>query len=913
MVQSALVNTLDEKLDHQLDKQLDKLVTDYLTSDDGIKDTSFNRYRHYLTLFSEVLIQAFHQKASVASLLKARSNCIDRLLNHLWTLQFPLDNQQVTLIAVGGYGRAELHPFSDVDLLILYSGKTSNFEQSIESFITVLWDTGLEIGHSVRSLKECVVQAKSDITIATNLMEARVLIGNSELFLKMQQLTNPAHIWSGKSFFTAKYQEQRQRYLKFQKTSYSLEPNIKKSPGTLRDIQMVGWVTKRHFNVDSLEQLIDSGFLTKTEFITLEKCQNFLWRVRFALHIVAGRAEDRLLFDHQRPVADMLGLNSSEHLNNVEMMMKRYYRTVKTIRELNDMLLQTFSETILSKATDHRIIILDDDFQIHGKQIEIRHHRVFIDNPSCLLKLFIHLADHPTLEGVRAPTLRRIMIDRELINNDHFRSQDENKALFIKLFRHPNGIGKPFILMKRYGVLKAYLPAYARILGQMQYDLFHIYTVDEHTVFVMDNIAKFSDIESEQTFPLCFQVIKKIAKMELLYLAALFHDIGKGQGGAHSIIGAQEALSFCQYHNLDDEDAELVSWLVKNHLLMSMTAQRKDITDPDVINQFASQMETTENLNNLYLLTVADIRATSPNLWNNWKDSLLQNLYQLTYLALDRGLENPKDATEAIDDTKNQVMALLKKTRITSSTIVKLWSRFKDDYFIRNTIERIAWQTTEITHHEKSAPLISLFRHGDTGTTEIFAYMPNHANFFTLITTLLYEKNLSIHDASLHSTYDDYILGSFVILEVDGKPISSDRRMQSIKKILSKNLRNPDKQFKHLKRRMPHRYSHFDIKTSVSFTLSNNGKRTLMELVALDKPGLLSRIGQAFRQLNIELHSAKVVTLGEKVEDIFSITNSEELPLISTEEQEQLRSLIKQLVETDHPEDIHKNITQETS
>ena len=524
------------------------------------------------------------------------------------------------------------------------------------------------------------------------------------------------------------------------------------------------------------------------------------------------------------------------------------------------------------------------------------------------MKLFLHLADHPTLKGVRAPTLRRILIDRELINNSEFRSKDENKDLFMQLFRHPHGIGKPLILMKRYGVLKAYLPAYARILGQMQYDLFHIYTVDEHTLFVVDNLAKFSAVESEQLFPLCSKVIQQIEKKELLYLAALFHDIGKGQGGNHSIIGAEEALTFCHQHHLDDEDSELVSWLVKNHLTMSKTAQRKDITDPEVINQFAQKMATTEYLNSLYLLTVADIRATNPNLWNNWKDTLLQNLYHLTYQALTRGLENPKKIEEAIAEVKNQVLVILKSRRIAINSVVKLWSQHKDDYFVRNVVERIAWQTEEIIHHDKIGPLISVYRHQDTGATEVFVYMPKHANYFTLITSLLYEKNLSIQDASLHSTIDGYILGSFVILEADGLPITHVKRLQSIKKILRKNLRMSEYHFRPLKRRTPYRYSYFTIKTTVKFTLSENGKRTLMEIVALDKPGLLARIGLAFRQLNVELHSAEVVTLGEKVEDIFSITNSRERPLESLQEQEQLRKMIYQYIESDHPEDLHKTL-----
>ncbi len=884
-----------------INNELTILNEEYLRTNSQIVD-----YKEYLQQTSQLLIDKFNCRTPVVELINARSLSIDSLLAHLWQQLVGDFGKQLSLVAVGGYGRGELHPHSDIDLLILYPERLSGFEEAIQQFITMLWDVGLDIGHSVRSLKDCKNLAKNDISIATNLLESRALTGNTDLFLKMQGETGPKQIWLGKSFFEAKYHEQRNRHLKFRKTSYSLEPNIKKSPGTLRDIQLVGWVAKRHFHANNLKQLVKMGFLTTTEFKTIKKCEDFLWRVRFALHVVAGRAEDRLLFDHQKPVAEMLGMTNGEHLTEVERMMKRYYRVVKTIRELNDMLLQHFSESILGNDTDHKIIELDKDFQIHGQQIEIRHESVFRDNPACLLKLFLHLADHPTLKGIRAPTLRRIIIDRELINNDEFRSKNKNKDLFLQLFRHPHGIGKPFILMKRYGVLKAYLPAYARILGQMQYDLFHIYTVDEHTLFVMDNIATFSEAKSEEVFPLCYTVIDRIKKKELLFLSALFHDIGKGQGGNHSDIGADISLDFCHTHRLNDKDSELVSWLVKNHLVMSRTAQRQDITDPDVINHFAQLMKTTERLDNLYLLTVADIRATSPGLWNNWKDSLLKNLFQLTYQALDRGLENPKKSDEAIDEAKYQVMQILKRKRVSSNAIIKQWKNYKDDYFIRTSVERIAWQTEEIIHHDKSGPLISLYRQQDTGATEVFVYMPKHANYFTLITTLLYEKNLSIQDASLHSTNNGYILGSFVILEIDGQPINSKRRLQSIKKILNENLGKPDNRFRHLKRRTPHRYSHFNIKTKVNFTLSENGKRTLMELVALDKPGLLARIGQAFRQLDVELHSAKVVTLGEKVEDIFSITNHKEKPLESLDKQKQLRELICKYVESEYPENIQK-------
>jgi len=889
-----------------LNNEIEAFGKEHLRNDSQLVD-----YKNYLVKVSDLLLKQFYEQTPIVELLNARSFCVDQLLCYLWQHHMGQYQDELSVIAVGGYGRNELHPYSDIDLLILVPENLNDYEEPLELLIATLWDTGLEISHSVRSLQGCRTMAKNDISVATNLLEARPIIGNDSLFHAMKEITNSEDVWTGKDFFAAKYQEQKNRHLKFQKTSYSLEPNIKKSPGTLRDIQLVGWVAKRHYHVDNLHELVTLGFLTTTEFKTIRKCEDFLWRVRFALHTVAGRAEDRLLFDHQKPVAEMLGLSDGEYLSDVERLMKRYYRVVNNIRELNDMLLQHFSESILDDGKDHQITELDDDFQIHGHQIEIRHDNVFRKNPSCLLKMFLHLADHPELKGVRAPTLRRIIIDRELINNSVFRSKDENKELFLRLFSHPRGVGKPFILMKRYGVLKAYLPSFARIVGQMQYDLFHIYTVDEHTLFVLDNIAKFSKPDSEQVFPLCYQVIKQIEKMELLYLSALFHDIGKGQGGDHSKIGAIESLTFCQMHRLDDDSAELVSWLVKNHLLMSRTAQREDITDPDVINQFAQHMGSTKRLDYLYLLTVADITATSPSLWNNWKDSLLQNLYQLTFQALNRGLENPKKMAEAIKETKQQVLKLLKAKRIPKNVIDKLWVRYKDDYFTRNSIGRIAWQTREIIQHDKDIPLVSLYRHKDTGATEVFVYMPKQANYFTLITTLLYEKNLSIHDASLHTTNDGYNLGSFVILEADGEPIVSGRRIHSIKAVLSKRLLDPEEHFRQLKRKTPHKYSHFDIKTSVKFKCSDDNRRTLLELVALDKPGLLARIGQAFLQMGVELHSAKVVTLGEKVEDVFSITNNQEQPLVSQEEQEQLRQLICQQIESEDPVDTQYPIEVE--
>jgi len=880
-------------------EQLELLAHQHLAQEPSIANC-----REYLSQINDSLAEAFKKPPKMEQLLKARSNAIDRLLIRIWEHCFGGSETPFCLVAVGGYGRAELHPFSDIDLLILtpeLEQVASEHTEGIESFITWLWDLGLDIGHSVRHLNDCIEQAGADLTVMTNLMESRPIFGNTTLYSELMIAIDGSKLWPSEQFFQAKVGEQRQRHLKFRKTSYALEPNIKKSPGTLRDIQLVAWVANRHFKVRSMHELIDVDFLTEQEYEILNDCQEFLWTVRFALHVIANKAEDRLLFDYQKPVAEMLGFKDSEYRADVEHLMQRYYQVVKAIREINDMLLQHFSEMILNEDNSDKEQIIDDYFQRHGKQIEIRNLDVFQNDPTKLLELFLQMAKAPDIEGIRAPTLRQIFLDRNQIDLEKFQNNPRSKELFLDILRHPNGMGRAFNYMKRYGVLKAYLPAYEQILGQMQYDLFHIYTVDEHTLFVMNNIASFAEPESQEQFPLCFKVMKQIKQLELLLLGALFHDIGKGQGGDHSEIGAVQASQFCAQHGLSSDESELVSWLVQDHLIMSMTAQRKDITDPEVINQFASQVKNINNLNYLYLLTVADICATSPSLWNNWKDTLLSDLYRLTEIALKRGLENPQQTNEAINEVKQQILSELISRGYQQEDILNLWLDFKDDYFVRNPMNRISWQTRRLLKHNSASTLISIYRNKETMATEVFVYMKKHDHYFTQITSLMYQKKLSIQDASLHSTVSGYLLGSFVVLESDGSAIKDHRRVSSIKYLLAKKLKATNKKDLVITQKPHYRYAHFEVPTEIAFDVSDNGKRTLVEISALDRPGLLVSIGQAFQDCQLELHSAKVVTLGEKVEDVFAVTNRDDSRL--DEQQQQLLSkAILAKIELDHQE-----------
>lgn len=866
--------------------KIEELAYERLSSSSTVTD-----FKQYLNATSQMLDSAFDQKHPVEDLLNGRALAVDLLLIEIWEQCSHSEQDKCALIAVGGFGRSELHPYSDIDLLILTPKEddlTQEVKDSLSDFITHLWDLGLDIGHSVRDLDACMDMAKSDVTVMTNLLESRLIAGRVELFDELSVAIEKDDVWPSDEFFTAKYQEQRNRHEKFKKTSYALEPNIKKSPGALRDIQLVDWVTKRHFKVDGLKDLIEENFVTGHEYQTLHESELYLWRLRFALHQVAGRGEDRLLFDHQKPVAEKMGYRDSTHMADVEHLMQDYYKVVRTIRELNDMLLQHFSETILAKGEDSAIVPIDENFQRHGIQIEARSDDLFLKDPVKLLQLFLYMAEDKEIRGIRAPTLRQIFIARKEIDLSAFQNNPESKKLFLDILKHPNGMTRAFTYMKRYGVLRTYLPTYARIVGQMQFDLFHIYTVDEHTLFVMNNIDSFSKEESKEQFPLCHEVMSQIPQRELLLLGGLFHDIGKGQGGDHSEIGAVEARKFCKSHGLNKKETDLVVWLVADHLIMSMTAQRKDITDPEVIHQFASRVGSVECLNYIYLLTVADICATSHSLWNNWKDTLLSDLYKLTSNALERGLENPLETDEIINEVKREAIDHIAQKGYETDQIETIWHDFKDDYFIRNPVKRISWQTRQLLKNDTNSTIVSVYHDRQTMATEVFVYMPKHERYFTQITSLIHKKNLSIQDASLHSTEAGFILGSFVILESDGSAISDHRRAQSLKHLLAKKLKRNELEDSEGLQKPHHRYQHFNVPTEITFDISENGRRTLVELSTLDRPGLLAEIGFAFLECEVELHSAKVVTLGEKVEDVFSVTNLDE-SLLSGQQQLNLK------------------------
>ncbi|HKJ94793.1 MAG TPA: [protein-PII] uridylyltransferase, partial [Gammaproteobacteria bacterium] len=774
----------------------------------------------------ETLRARFLEGTPAAELVPLRAQLVDSVVTRVWHHTLGGLGRRAALVAVGGYGRGELHPGSDTDLMVvLPDDGPAALNEALEQFVMLLWDVGLEVGHSVRTIADCVRESERDITVATNLMESRYLDGDRTLYERMEEATSPAHVWPSRAFFEAKWQEQAARHQKYHDTAYNLEPNIKESPGGLRDIHMVGWVAKRHFNAETLHGLVAHDFLTEDEYEDLMRGQHFLWDVRFALHILAGRREDRLLFDYQTTLAEQFGYKDSAHTLAVEQFMQRYYRTIMRLSRLNEMLLQLYQEVILYADVAETPQLINKRFQVKRGFIEVTHPNVFRRYPFAMLELFLLIQQDPQIKGVRASTVRLIRENRHRID-ERFRKDLRCRSLFMEILRQPAGITHELRRMHTYGLLGRYIPAFGRITGRMQYDLFHTYTVDSHTLMVVRNLRRLAVPEHSHEFPFCSQLIKRIAKPELLYIAGLFHDIAKGRGGDHSELGAHDAYEFCIHHGLSRYDSRLVAWLVRSHLLMSMTAQRKDISDPQVINEFARQVGDLQRLDHLYLLTVADIRGTNPKLWNAWRESLLLELYQLTKRAIRRGLGNPIDDEELIREAQARARRLLKERGLHHMTVRSIWRHFTPDYFLRYSAEEIAWHTEAIHDHRDAGdrPLVLIEPRSSRGGTEVFVYTRDRDHIFALTVSALDQLVLDIQDSRILTTENGYTLDSYLVLEDTGEPIEDGHRRGEIAAHLERALSNVDRLPEPSMRALPRRLRHFNTETQINYSLDPNNE-----------------------------------------------------------------------------------------
>jgi len=834
----------------------------------------------YLDILSTVnanFQKAFEAGENCDVLVRNRATFIDQLLISIWgcCVQQHVENaKSIALVAVGGYGRGELHPYSDIDILILLNEQHQDLNNEIiEKFITLLWDLKLDIGQSVRTVSQCAAESEKDVTVLTNLIESRLLCGPYDLFSDMRTAIHPKKIWPSIDFFKAKLAEQEKRHEKFHDTAYNLEPNIKENPGGLRDLQMIAWVTKRHFGSKDLEDLVHQHFLTRPEYEQLMASQSFLWKIRMALHYTAKRREDRLLFDFQKPLAELFGYKDTDNKLGVELLMRDYYTNVMELNRLNEMLLQLFDEVIIHGEIDNNIVDINERFQSINGYLGNKDEQLFTKQPETMFEVFLLQQQHEELKGVRAETIRQLRDHRHLIDDD-FRNSDAAKSLFMKIIRQSNGLTHQLRRMNRYGILAAYIPAFDNIVGQMQYDLFHYYTVDEHTLFVLRNVRRMMVDEFKDELPHCNAVIKTVKKPEILYLGALFHDIGKGRGGDHSELGAKDAMDFCLSHGMSEQDTHHVVWLVKSHLFMSRTSQREDINDQDVVHTFAERVGTVERLNYIYLLTTADMRGTGPDVWNSWKGNLLRGLYENTKRALRLGSNSVESKSEQIRSTQQYALKLLVSLDLDESRITMLWKNLSDEYFLRYTPDEICWHTENLLEHDDFIkPMVLINKDVDTNVISIFMYTPIHKGLFINSVSALLSLGLDILDARIVSSNDHYSLNSFTVEESGAETWFTDDRKNEMIQTLQEAALKPDVIPININVQLPRQHKHFDTPTRINIANDADNDRTCMELVTTDRPGLLRAVGKAISKSNINILTAKVSTFGNRAEDLFYVNN----------------------------------------
>ena len=848
--------------------------------------------RALLRQAQEELRARFAEEEPVEALVRARARFTDLLLRTLWRQRLPADLAgRLALVAVGGYGRDELHPYSDVDILVLVPAPLAENERaSVEQLVAFLWDIGLEVGHSVRTVAECAEESAADVGVMTTLMEARRVAGSAELLALMRVALAPDRIWPVREFFEAKVREQHERHLKANDTAYNLEPNVKTGPGGLRDIHTIAWVAKRHFGAETLDELVTLGFLTPSELRRLKQAQSFLWKVRFGLHALTGRHEDRLLFDYQIKLAHSFGYEDASYTLAVEQLMQRYYRTAMDVALVNELLLQLFREAILSDRAPPQP--LNPRFLVRNDYLEAVNEDVFARWPSALLELFVLLQQNPQIRGVRAGTIRAVARNLWLIDEE-FRQNPRNHRLFLEILRAPRGVTHELRRMNDYGVLGRYIPAFGRVVGRMQYDLFHAYTVDAHTLFVVSNLRRLSISEFNHELPLVSAIMQQLPKPEVVYLGALFHDIAKGRGGDHSDLGAVDAEAFCLAQGLSRYDARLVAWLVKNHLLLSMTAQKQDIGDPQVVSEFARKVGDESHLDYLYVLTCADVRGTNPKLWNSWKAALFHEFYERVKRALRRGLETPVDQDELIREHQDGARALLRGSGMLPSAIERAWTHLPTVYFLRHAPEEIARHTRALAAAGESTEdeaLVSVEPQSELGTTAVMIYAPHRRHGFARATAVLDQLGLNILEARITPVGNGFSLDSYHVLEEDGSAIGDAERRAEIEHALWGSLRRPEEAPLAVSRRATRQMRVFKTPTQISISMDERNRRSVLELVAADRPGLLCDVGKVLWEERVDLHAAKISTLGERAEDVFYVTDRSQQPLDeSTAERLRLR------------------------
>lgn len=819
--------------------------------------------RHGLQAARLTLQRDYEQHTIPQRLLRAHSKLIDQYLRLIWKrLAMPPD---LVLVAVGGYGRGELYPRSDIDLLIVLPHEPDEaLQQHLQKLIGMLWDVGLDVGHSIRTVAQCLAESV-DITVQTNLLEARRVTGSVNLFEELQRIlkSNIQH----QQFFLAKQQEQTQRYARLLDTDYNLEPNLKESSGGLRDLHTVLWISRACGLGKSWHELASAAIITPLEARAIMRHEALLQTLRIRLHYLAGRREDRLLFEYQTTLAEQMHSATTHTRRASEHLMQKYYRTKQAVQQLNIVLMQNLRTYLFPAASV--IQPLNQRFLIRDDLLEARDEKLFEREPSAILESFLLLAQHPHLSGFSAATLRALWRARHHIDAK-FRRDEHNHALFMSLLRQPHGLTQALRRMNHNGILGKYIPAFGRIVGQMQHDLFHVYTVDEHILMVVRNLRRFHVPQHAQEYPLCSKLIKDFARPEVLIIAGLFHDIAKGRGGDHSLLGRVDAARFCKQHHLSGEDTELVVWLVEKHLVMSATAQKKDLSDQDVIAAYTADLKNDRYLVAQYLLTVADIRGTSPKVWNAWKGKLLEDLFW----AARRYMMGGKIADQ-VGEIRTHALQLLNLLAIAPEAHEKLWAQLDAEYFLHHEPQEIAWHTRLLAYRINSNKPIVETRLSPIGEgLQVLVYSPDRSYLFARICAFFVRLHYNIMEAKIHSTQHGYALNSFTVLNTSSNQAPYRDVMNFIEYELAQEIAKTVIPAAPHVGRVSRQLQHFPIIPEVKIVLDEK-KNYQLSIVAGDRPGLLAQISYVLARHNISVQKAKINTLGARAEDTFKIVGTE--------------------------------------
>lgn len=834
----------------------------------------------------------FDRGEEVDALVAGRAGAVDAAIREAWARCIPAD-AGLSLFAVGGYGRGELFPQSDIDLLVLGDDAAQQAHRdALARFLALLWDAGLQASQAVRSPVQCT-EAAADQTVLTALMEWRGLVTDDAARQALRAAIAPDRVWPARAFFRVKVEEQRQRHARFGDTADNLEPNLKDGPGGLRDIQTLRWMAQRLLGSGNLESMLTFGQIGAVEFDTLERERKALSRLRFGLHLVAGRREERLRFDYQKPLATRLGHTDDADSLAVEQMMQGFYRSAGRVLRINDRLLQRFEEQLEGAGETQP---LDERFELRRGYVAARDRAWLQQGAAEVFELFGVWAAHPESRGLHSMTAWALAETLPKIPA-YDEATPALRERFMALLRGPQPV-KVLERMARLGVLGRWIPAFAQVSGRMQFDLFHVYTVDQHTLAVLRNLAIFAAGSGDERFSNAHTVWPSLRKPELLLLAGLFHDIGKGRGGDHSELGAVDAREFCEAHGLSEADTALVEWLVRKHLLMSVTAQKQDITDPEVIHRFATAVADRQRLDHLYLLTCADIAGTSPKLWNAWKDRLLADLHTATRFALRRGLEHPVAADERIAENQVAARDLLAGDGFTDADIDALFACMPDENFLRSRPDQIAWQAAALYGADSAATVVGarLLR-GDAGGYEVFVRTPDRDGLFAAIVITLDRLGLAIQQARALDGPGGSIFDTFQVLPSDPQNPPAPAQIEvALQRALAGDL----DRLLPSRRTQPRHLKHFRIAPRIGLEPAANGQRTRMSLICTDRPGLLADVTHVLRQQHVRVHDARIATFGERAEDLFLIADADDRPLDDTRS-EALREALRAALDAASP------------